>query len=207
MTLLTGLIMLMASAAPAPASVAPVAGLPTVAGVVPSIRCDAVVDDDAVLAAIQSRLAWSSTVDAADVRVSGTRGVVDVYGYVPDEAQKARVGRMTSDTYGVVRVNNRLDVVNWSPRTQGWRVDAESRRAGRLRAQEQSDERIVSALRFALSFSRAIDTCGIGVTAVNGVVSLRGEVPDQAGFDEAALLARDTLGVRSVDASGLAHRN
>jgi osmotically-inducible protein OsmY len=129
---------------------------------------------------------------------------VDLYGYVPDEAQKARVGRIALDTYGVVRVNNRLDVVDWSPRTQAWRIDADSRRAGRLRAQEQSDEHVVSALRFALSFSRVIDTCGIRVTAVNGVVILRGEVPDQAGFDEAVLLARDTLGVRSVDALGLA---
>lgn len=194
---------LLLSTAPASTASGASEGPAAAAGSVPAIRCDVAVDDAAVTAAILSRLAWSSVVDAADVRVSSANGTVAIRGFVPTELQKAQAGQIALDTYGVARVNNQLDVVYWTPRTEAWRVGAESRKAERLRAHAQADDQIAAALRFALSFSRAIDTCAIDVSSVDGSVTLRGTVRNQAGFDTAVALATDTLGVRSVDVAGL----
>ncbi|MDC8014399.1 BON domain-containing protein [Tahibacter soli] len=205
MTVLTGLTMLLISAAPAPAPSPAPASPSTAAGVVPTIRCDVVANDNAMAAAVLSRLAWNSKIDAADIQIFSTDGVVTVYGLVPTAIQKEYARTIILDTYGVVHVTNQLDVIDWPPRTERRRIDMEARRVGRLGAQEQSDDQIVSALRSTLSFSRSVNTCAIDVSSLHGFVTLQGQVPDQRGFDTAVLLANETLGVRSVDATRLAH--
>lgn len=168
-----------------------------------SARCDAVVDDGAMTTAILSRLSFNKAVDSADVRISTQRGVVEIRGLTRTEADKAEIAAAALDTYGVIRVNNRLDVAYWPPRTEGARQGAVSRDAARLSAQAKSDAWIASALRYTLSFSRAVDSCGIDVSSVDGIVHLRGKMTDASGIERATALAAQTLGVRSVDASGL----
>ena len=168
-------------------------------------RCDAAVDDSAITAAILSRLSFDAGMDSSDVRISARDGVVEIRGLTRTEADKTRINAAALDTYGVVRVNDRLDVVYWQPLTEAARLTAQSRDAAKLSAQAKSDVWIAAALRYTLSFSRAIDTCAIAVSSVNGSVALRGKVADKASFDKAVALASETLGVRSVDAGALAH--
>lgn len=172
---------------------------------IPQGRCDGVVSDSAATSAIQSRLDWSSAIDAADVRLVTLGGVTEIRGLVRSEAQRILVGAVARDTYGVQRVNNQLDVNDWAPVTDAARENVVTRNAERARAQGKlrSDAWIAAALTYTLSFSRAIDTCHIGVESAAGKVSLRGTIASAAARDSALALANDTLGVQSATAAGL----
>lgn len=199
------IVQLSIAAAPAPAPAradVPVARIAAPADVSRG-RCDAVVDDGAMTAAILSRLSFSTAADSADVRISTHQGIVEIRGLTRTEADKAQIAAAAGDTYGVVSVNNRLDVAYWPPRTEAARLGALTRDAARLSAQVKSDDWIASALRYTLSFSRAIDTCGIDVSSVDGSVRLRGKIADASGIASATAMAKNTLGVRAVDVTGL----
>ncbi len=171
----------------------------------PPGRCDGGVSDSAATSAIQSRLDWSSAIDAADVRIVTLSGVTEIRGLVRSEAQRILVGDVARDTYGVERVNNQLDVNDWAPVTDFARENAVTRKAERVRdhGKLRSDAWIAAALTYTFSFSRAIDTCRIGVESADGKVSLRGTIASAAARDFAIALASDTLGVRSATAAAL----
>lgn len=177
----------------------------TAATPMPPGRCDGVVNDSAATSAIQSRLNWSAAIDAADVRIVTLGGVTEIRGLVRSEAQRILVGNVARDTYGVERVNNQLDVNDWAPVTDFARENAVTRNAERARARGKlrSDAWIAAALTYTFSFSRAIDTCRIGVESADGKVSLRGTIASAAARDSAIALASDTLGVRSATAAAL----
>lgn len=171
----------------------------------PPGRCDGGVSDSAATSAIRSRLDWSSAIDAADVRIVTLGGVTEIRGLVRSEAQRILVGDVARDTYGVERVNNQLDVNDWAPVTDFARENAVTRKAERVldHGKLRSDAWIAAALTYTFSFSRAIDTCRIGVESADGKVSLRGTIASAAARDFAIALASDTLGVRSATAAAL----
>lgn len=171
----------------------------------PQGRCDGIVSDSAATSAIQSRLDWSSAIDASDVRLVTRGGVTEIRGLVRSEAQRLLVGDVARDTYGVERVNNQLDVNDWAPVTDTAREIVVTRDAERARdhGKLRSDAWIAAALTYTLSFSRAIDTCQIAVESADGKVSLRGTIASTAARDSALALAKDTLGVQSANATEL----
>jgi osmotically-inducible protein OsmY len=172
---------------------------------IPQGRCDGVVSDSAATSAIQSRLDWSSVIDAADVRIVTLGGVTEIRGLVRSEAQRVLVGDVARDTWGVERVNNQLDVNDWAPVTDSARENVVTRNARRVREHDKlrSDAWIAAALTYTFSFSRAIGTCRIGVESAGGKVSLRGTIASAAARDSALALASDTLGVHSATAAEL----
>lgn len=171
----------------------------------PQGRCDGLVSDSAATSAIQSRLDWSSAIDASDVRLVTRGGVTEIRGLVRSEAQRILVGDVARDTFGVERVNNQLDVNDWAPVTDTARENVVTRKAERTRehGKLRSDAWIADALTYTLSFSRAIDTCQIAVESADGRVSLRGTIASAAARDSALALAKDTLGVQSASAAEL----
>ncbi len=188
-----------------PASTAVGAATRTNAAPIPQGRCDGAVSDSAATTAIQSRLDWSAAIDAADVRVVTLGGVAEIRGLVRSEAQRVLVGDVARDTFGVARVNNQLDVNDWAPVTDFARENVVTRKAERVaeHGKLRSDTWIAAALRYTLSFSRAIDTCDIVVRSAAGQVSLRGTIASAAARDSALALASDTLGVQSATAAEL----
>ncbi|GAA0709699.1 BON domain-containing protein [Dokdonella soli] len=166
-------------------------------------RCDGKSGDAVATAEVESRLRWSSLIDANDMRVLTIKGTVELHGIAHSETQKTLADRLASDTYGVVGVNNQLDVVDWAPITDIGRAHLKSRAAERQVDQVKSDPWITGSVKSMLASSRGIGRCDIDVKTLAGVVSLRGMVASSAARDLAVEFTTNTLGVRLVEADEL----
>jgi osmotically-inducible protein OsmY len=197
-----GILPLALFAALAAGFVAAVAAGPVGATMV-ATHCKAASGDGAVTSAVESRLLRNSLMDAGAIQVVTIEGVVELRGLAYSEAQKGLAGRLARDTYGVIGVNNQVDVSDWVPITEPAKAQARSRAEARQAAQVQSDPWITATVRSLLALSRGIGQCDIGVTTRAGVVSLRGAVASRVARDLAVELATQTPGVRAVEAGEL----
>ncbi|RUQ85268.1 BON domain-containing protein [Legionella septentrionalis] len=69
--------------------------------------------------------------------------------------------------------------------------------------QEISDSVITAKIKAKFTKNRNLNPLKISVSTENGLVTLHGHVKDQQAFMEALKLARNTKGVKNVDAEGL----
>ena len=174
-----------------------------VAAEIAAAGCSRARSDGVTTSSIESRLLRSSSIESDDVRVLTRQGRVELRGLVRSEAQKRQAASIARDTYGVVAVRNDIDVVDWAPITDTARALAQSRAVVRQAAYGKSDAWIAGAVKATLDLSRGAGSCAIAVTTRAGVVSLSGQVGSDGAHAVAVDLARDTLGVRRVDAESL----
>ena len=127
---------------------------------------------------VTSSLVWSPTIDATQIHVAVAGGVVTLMGTVESFWQKQRAGEIAANTAGVTDVHNDLIVAPPSAAT----IDDDIRRD------------IMAALERNVS----VDTTRMTVDVGDGVVTLRGSVPDYATYHTAEDAARYTSGVLDV---------
>lgn len=154
---------------------------------------DARAADDAISAAIESKLQWNALTDGLDVRVATHAGRVTLAGSAISYAERDMAGIVANDTDGVVGVSNELTLA------AGARTD---RHAGGP-ADPPSDAWISSRVKSSLLFTRGVSRFAISVATRHGVVSLAGVVASKADRDLVLQVAQDVRGVRQVDAEGL----
>jgi hyperosmotically inducible periplasmic protein len=168
-----------------------------------SLPCEALMGDQRVAAAVESRLKASSRIQADDIVVAVASGVAQLRGLARSEAQKRIAGQVASDTRGVDRLDNQLDVVDWTPVTDAARADASLRDGTHQSRQVRTDAWITTAVENTLALSHSTDNCRIVVRTRDGIVALQGVMTSPEARRAAVELAAGTYGVRSVQAEAL----
>lgn len=136
--------------------------------------------DMRISVAVKMRLLTAAEVPSAEISVDTEDSVVTLFGIVPTAAVKKSAGTEAGKVFGVVKVENQLEVVASSAKD---RVDAK-------------DDDITSDLKIA--FKDRADLKSVTTSVKNGVVQLSGSV--DSGWDavNAVRVARKVAGVRGV---------
>ena len=124
-------------------------------------------------------LDWEPSIDAAEIGVTVSEGVVTLKGRVRTFAEKAAAERVVLHVFGVKALANDLDV--------------------RLtKAAERTDSDIAQAVSAALSWNTEIPANRVTVTVSNGWVTLRGDVDWEYQREAATRSVRYLIGVQGV---------
>jgi osmotically-inducible protein OsmY len=134
-----------------------------------------------ITSAVKMRMMTDSAVPALDVNVDTSNGVVTLFGMVPSAAAKSAAEADARKVSGVKNVVNDLQVVPES----------------KQEAVQEKDDDIQKRLTAALNERDELD--GINVEVKNGVARLTGTVDSGSDRLQAAVIARSTKGVRSVE--------
>ena len=135
-----------------------------------------------ITSATKLRLLADSRTPALDINVDTRDGTVTLFGIVPDAQAKAAAEEDARKVSGVHRVVNELQVVPSAKRDQ---VNAR-------------DDDIEKAVERSLGQRDELRKADIDVDVKNGVARLTGTVPSEEDRLAAAISARSTPGVRSV---------
>ncbi len=136
--------------------------------------------DMRISVAVKMRLLTAAEVPSAEISVDTEDSVVTLFGIVPTAAVKKSAGAEAGKVFGVLKVENQLEVVASSAKD---RIDAK-------------DDDITSDLK--LAFKDRADLKNVATSVKNGVVQLSGSV--DSGWDavNAIRAARKVAGVRGV---------
>jgi hyperosmotically inducible protein len=137
--------------------------------------------DDWITTATKMRLLADSHVPALEVSVDTRRGVVTLFGIVPTALAKEAANADARKVEGMVSVNNQLQIVAAASKAD---VDVK-------------DDVILGDLKAAFKNDEAFKH--VSVKVKNGVARLTGHVTSSGQRLNAAILARGSRGVRSVD--------
>lgn len=140
------------------------------------------VSDMYVTSATKLRLMADGRTPATAINVDTNRGVVTLFGMVPTSEAKSAAEEDARKVSGVKRVANELQVV------------AESKQE----AVKAKDEDIEKDVEKAIDARPGLSGSKIEVEVKNGVARLSGTVPSEHDRLAAAIAARSTNGVRSV---------
>jgi osmotically-inducible protein OsmY len=159
----------------------------------PSERVDARVLRDAKLAlAVRRKLKEGSGVTVRALRVAASDGGVTLNGEVNTAADKDEAGRRADEVDGVFHVTNNLRLPGEAPSTdrqglpdRGWK--------GKL-----YDKTTLLRARRALARNSNLAPYRIKVEVRDGIVTLRGEVPDEEKVALAEHLITDLTGIAGV---------
>jgi len=143
---------------------------------------DAVLTELKVKAALLEKLGT----DALGIKVAVVGDKVTLTGAVSKRSTEELAEEVARSVEGVKKVDNRLEVVA-SGGQAGGNVEAEA-----------NDSLLESKVKMALASEIGRHAWNVEVEATDGVVSLRGTVPDAQRREIAVKTARDTKGVRKV---------
>lgn len=133
--------------------------------------------DTELAADIESVLRVNSDIDATEIEVKASEGVVTLKGSVDAYWKKVHAEEVASNVSGVISIDNRLNVI---------------------RAKDFVDREIGEDITDALERNALIDAEDVDVTVEDGVVTLTGTVPTRTARQAAYNAARYTLGVVDV---------
>jgi osmotically-inducible protein OsmY len=155
-------------------------------GVVVLASC--VAGPDAALTELKVRAALLEKLgtDALGIKVTVVGDRVTLTGAVSKRSTEELAEEVARSVEGVMKVDNRLEVVA-SGGQAGDDVDAEA-----------SDSLLESRVKMALASEIGRHAWNVEVEATDGVVSLRGTVPDRQRREIAVKAAKNTKGVRKV---------
>lgn len=140
------------------------------------------IDDTVITTKVKSTLLADPDIKSFDLKVESRKGVVQLSGFVDNQAQVDRAIAATQGVEGVTSVENGIALKSGST-TVGNAVD---------------DGIITSKVRSALLGDLAIKSLDIAVVTRKGEVQLSGFVNSQDQIDQAVALARKVDGVTSV---------
>ncbi|NDY95847.1 BON domain-containing protein [Wenzhouxiangella sp. C33] len=147
-------------------------------------------EDATTTASVKSKLLWNQNTGGLDIEVSTRDSAVILEGEADSEASKELAERLAGNTDGVRSVDNRIRVTG--------NASDPSRDAGDV----VSDSWITTKVRSTFIFSN-VPARSIGIDTTDGVVTLDGEVDNDAAHELAVELASDIRGVREVNADQL----
>ncbi|MCP5202421.1 MAG: BON domain-containing protein [Gammaproteobacteria bacterium] len=157
-----------------------------------------VIDDTTTTVLVKSKLTWSRYVEGLSTEVITERGKVTLRGSADSPEARELAGRMALNTYGVVGVDNHLEV---TPRPHAKRTATDDA-MGEM-GRDIADSWITAKVKSTLFYSSNVPGSDIKVSTVEGVVTLSGRLASTAQRELAIELANDVRGVRQVEASGL----
>lgn len=156
------------------------------------------ISDATTTATVKSKLLWNRNTEGLSIEVSTADGVVTLEGEADSDASKQLAERLAENTDGVKKVDNRITVA-----AQAGTGGAMARDSDRDAGDTVSDAWITSKVKSTLLFSSAVSGTDISVETRDGVVTLEGEVGNDAEKALAVELTRDIRGVKDVDDSEL----
>jgi osmotically-inducible protein OsmY len=168
--------------------------------------CDTAPSSARVLDALMARFGSQATLDGSDLHAEVTATRLLLFGVVYSEREKQLAQDLALDTYGVERVDNQIDVIDWAPITAPAQQQERDRRWARDHPAARSDAWIAAAVRHTLDASRATGSCTITVHVQGGSVTLVGTVRSEPAREHTVRNIADIYGVRAVDARQLAVR-
>jgi hyperosmotically inducible protein len=158
----------------------------------------AAISDTAITAQVQAGLATDRDLQAANINVTTSNGVVTLMGSVSDMSARSAAERSAMSIAGVRSVSNDLTTSSGgvaSSGSLGGAIDG---------AQEAvSDTWITSKVKSELLADSVSQGFEVSVETHDGVVALEGTLPDQDALDHVLALARSVDGVQRVDGSAL----
>jgi len=156
-------------------------GLALIMATVPA-RADHVLSDERISARVKLALVGSPVTKATQIEVVSRNGVVNLSGFVDNDASRAEAARVAGQVAGVVSVHNDL-LLRDRPETIGNAVD---------------DSALTVRIKTALFAQSAVEARAVHVSTSHGVVELTGSVESAVARDQAGTLARNVTGVRQV---------
>ena len=140
------------------------------------------VDDAVVTSGVKKALLADPTINSFDLQVETRNGIVQLSGFVNDQAQIAQALALTHAVAGVKTVENGV-TLKGSPSTVGTKID---------------DATVTGRVKTVLLADPDIKSFDISVVTFKGEVQLTGFVNTQSQIDLAAKLAGATEGATSV---------
>lgn len=140
------------------------------------------VDDAVVTSTVKSALLADNLVKSLDLQVETRKGVVQLSGFVDNQAQIDQALVLARAVAGVLSVENAVTLKD-SPSTVGTKI---------------ADAAVTSRVKAALLADTAIKSFDISVLTFKGEVQLTGFVNNQSQIDLAAQLAGAAEGASSV---------
>ena len=172
--------------------------------VVSSVLTVACAQSDAgITTAVKSKFAADDTVKAYQINVNTSDRVVTLTGTVDSSVAKANAVQIASRTDGVKNVVDHLAVAEPPAATTGDvstidSVGADIKDAASRAGTAVGDAAITTEVKGKFIADTKVSAFKIDVDTKDGVVTLSGMVPSQAESDHAAMVARDSAGVKSV---------
>lgn len=133
--------------------------------------------DEQITDSIRTSLSTYQTIDESDIDIIVDKGIVKLKGSVDAFWKKHRVEQVSGTIVGVKQVENQLAVVP---------------------TEDVVDEQIASRIVEALNRDSRVDADNVDVSVKDGIVTLRGDVPDWAGYAAALYCASNTVAVKNV---------
>jgi len=154
-------------------------------GAVALASCAAGTDAALVELKVKAALLEKLGTDALGIKVAVVGDRVTLTGAVSKRSTEELAEEVARSVEGVKKVDNRLEVVEDAPSSGNVENEA-------------NDSLLESKVKMALASEIGRHAWKIEVEATDGVVSLRGTVPDRQRREIAVKAARDTKGVRKV---------
>lgn len=159
----------------------------------PAERVDARILRDAKLALeVRRKLKEGSGVTVRDLRVASSEGAVTLNGEVNTAADKEEAGRRAGEVNGVFRVTNNLRLPGQEPSSDRQALPDRSWK-GKLH-----DKMTLLRARRVLARNSEIAPYRIRVGVRDGIVTLKGDVPDEEKVALAEQLITDLTGIAGV---------
>lgn len=135
---------------------------------------------------VKSAIAAEKDLSSFDVNIETEKGVVQLFGFVENQDQIDRAGKLASSIEGVKSVKNDL------------KIDSTQTAKSAMKT-ETGDAAITAKVKAALIREKDLSALDINVETENGVVQLGGFVDSKEQVDRAAKVAGKVKGVKSVD--------
>ena len=152
------------------------------------------VTDPGITSKVKTKFAADRVVNASTIKVETNNKVVTLTGNIDSQAEKDRALELARNTDGVVSVVDMIEV-----RTAEHEGSAPS--PDRTLGEKIDDAGITMKVKSKLLDDPLVKGLKIDVDTRDGVVFLTGTVRSQAEKDKAVLLAKESDGVRSVEAN------
>ncbi len=150
--------------------------------------------DTGITTAVKSKMAVDRTVKAYQIEVTTRNGVVTLTGNIDDPAAKDRALQIARETKGVKHVEDMIEV-----RTAA--AEGEAPSPDRTIGETIDDAGTTMRVKSKLLEDELVRGTKIDVDTREGVVFLTGTVRSEQEKDQAVKLARDTKGVKDVQAN------
>jgi hyperosmotically inducible protein len=138
-------------------------------------------DDSAITTKVKSAFVADKQVKALDIQVVTFKGVVQLSGFVSSQQEIDQAVKLAREVPGVKSVKNDI---RRTPQNTGAYLD---------------DSAITAKVKSAFVADKEVSALDIKVETISGVVQLSGFVSSQQEIDRAAEVARNVVGVKSVE--------
>lgn len=135
--------------------------------------------DDRIESTARKSYVFKTYLQADDIKIKSTDGVVSLTGTVSEEFHKALAQETVASLPGVKSVDNRLEIKGERPA-------------------ENSDTWLITKVKTTLLFHRSVSGLNTEVNVKDGIVTLQGEADSQAQKDLTTEYAKDVDGIKDV---------